>query len=138
MSLARQTLKKSFQDIATDIYPILKALGNPKRFSIMISLLDGPSSFQTLVHHTKLQKTAIANHLTQLSQVKLIQKPEYGLYDLTLDGVEYLSAIHQTWTQSLTVKQKQLQAVQSRPMSSKFISQLLHQDFKKDELDGKD
>ena len=127
MNLARKALKKSFQDITTEFFPILKALGNIKRFSILITLLDGPSSFQTLLLQTKLQKTALANHLVQLISVKLIQKPDYGIYDLTLDGVEYLSALHRTWMQSIGVQQKQLQTLQSRPMSSMFIKKLLHQ-----------
>ncbi|XEO77690.1 hypothetical protein WKT22_02720 [Candidatus Lokiarchaeum ossiferum] len=128
MSLARKALKKSFQDITADLFPILKAIGNFKRFSILVTLLDGPISFQTLLLQSKLQKTALANHLVQLTSVKLIQKPTYGIYDLTLDGLEYLSALHETWMQSMNVHQKQLQRIQSRPMSSMFIKKLLHQE----------
>ena len=128
MSIARKSLKKSFEQVSEDIFPILKALGNKKRFSLLIALLDGPCSFQTLLLQTNLQKTAMSNHLTQLSQAKLIQKPDYGFYDITLDGVEYLSAFHRSWSGSMTAKQNQLQSMQSRPMSSMFIKKLLHQE----------
>ena len=128
MSIVRKTLKKSFEQVSQDLFPILKALGNIKRFSILIALLDGPCSFQKLLSHTHLQKTAMANHLNQLVKVNLIQKPDYGYYDLTMDGLEYLRAIYRTWMQSMTVQQKKLQSVQSRPMSSGFIKKLLHQE----------
>ena len=96
MSIERKTLKISIEQVSLELLPILKALGNPKRFSILIALLDGPCSFQKLLSHTHLQKTAIANHLNQLVQVNLIQKPDYGFYDLTIDGVEYLRSIYRT------------------------------------------
>ena len=128
MSIARKTLKISIEQISQDLFPILKALGNTKRFSILIALLDGPTSFQKLLSITHLQKTAMANHLNQLVQVNLIQKPDYGFYDLTIDGLAYLRTIYRTWTQSMTVQQKKLQSVQSRPMSSGFIKKLLHQE----------
>ena len=128
MSIVRKTLKKSFDQVSQDLFPILKALGNIKRFSILIALLDGPCSFQKLLSQTHLQKTAMANHLNQLVKVNLIQKPDYGYYDLTMDGLEYLRVIYRTWMQSMTVQQKKLQSVQSRPMSSGFIKKLLHQE----------
>lgn len=128
MSIVRKSLKKDFDQISQDLFPILKALGNIKRFSILIALLDGPCSFQKLLSCTRLQKTAMANHLNQLVKVILIKKPDYGYYDLTLDGLEYLRAIYRTWMQSMTVQKKKLQSVQSRPMSSGFIKKLLHQD----------
>ena len=128
MSIVRKTLKKSFDQVSQDLFPILKALGNIKRFSTLIELLDGPCSFQKLLSQTHLQKTAMANHLNQLVKVNLIQKPDYGYYDLTMDGLEYLRAIHRTWMQSMTVQQKKLQSVQSRSMSSGFIKKLLHQE----------
>nr|WP_147663099.1 winged helix-turn-helix domain-containing protein [Candidatus Prometheoarchaeum syntrophicum]QEE16220.1 hypothetical protein DSAG12_02050 [Candidatus Prometheoarchaeum syntrophicum] len=128
MSIERNTLKISIEQVAQDLFPILKALGNPKRFSLLIVLLDGPCSFQKLLSHTHLQKTALANHLNHLVQVNLIQKPDYGYYDLTIDGTEYLRALYRTWKQSMTAQQKTLQSVQSRPMSSGFIKKLLHQE----------
>jgi len=128
MSFVRKTLKISFEQVSQDLFPILKALGNNKRFYILIALLDGPCSFQKLLSQTHLQKTAMANHLNQLLKVNLIQKPDYGYYDLTMDGLEYLRAIYRTWMQSMTVQQKKLQSVQSRPMSSGFIKKLLHQE----------
>ena len=128
MSIVRKTLKKSFDQVSQDLFPILKALGNIRRFSILIVLLDGPCSFQKLLSHTHLQKTAMSNHLIQLVQVNLIQKPDYGFYDLTTDGLEYLRAIYRTWTQSMAVQQKKLQSIQGRPMSSGFIKKLLHQE----------
>ena len=84
--------------------------------------------FQKLLLHTQLQKTAIANHLNQLVKANLIQKPDYGYYDLTMDGLEYLRSIYRTWIQSMSVQQKKLKSVQSRPMSSGFIKKLLHQE----------
>lgn len=108
------------------ILPTIKAIANEKRFLILILILDGPKSFQYLLDATKLQKTALSNHLIQLIDSKLIEKPDFGRYQLLLDGKNYLRNIYQTWKNALLTQEKRLQYEQERGVSLSFLNNFFH------------
>jgi DNA-binding HxlR family transcriptional regulator len=115
-------LKSQINNISDDILIILKAMGNNKRLTILIQLLDGAKSFNNLMIRTKLQKTAISNHLNILIKTKLIEKPDYGLYQLTDDGVHFLRVLNEGWENSMASQVKKLHQVQSKKMSNSFLN----------------
>lgn len=93
---SQKTLLQSFGEI-TDI---LKAISHPNRFKILILLLDGSKTFQTLLDKTKLKKSALANHLTHLKDKLLIDKIQHGMYFITHDGKNFIQAIESAYKQS--------------------------------------
>jgi len=99
---SQKTLLQSFGEI-TDI---LKAISHPNRFKILILLLDGSKTFQTLLDKTKLKKSALANHLTHLKDRLLIDKIQHGIYFITHDGKNFVQAIESAYKQSKEFKLK--------------------------------
>jgi predicted transcriptional regulator len=93
---SQKTLLQSFGKI-TDI---LKAISHPNRFKILIFLLDGPKTFQTLLDKTELKKSALANHLTHLKDNLLIDRIQHGMYFITHDGINFIQAIESAYKQS--------------------------------------
>jgi len=114
-------LKESLEQSFDDILAIIKAMGNQNRLRILITLLSGEKSFQTLMSETNLQKTALSNHLSLLSKKNLIEKPDYGKYKITQDGVEFIRAIQVVWYQSDTQRKKELEIIQGRKLSETFL-----------------
>ncbi len=114
-------LKESLEQSFDDILAIIKAMGNQNRLKILITLLSGEKSFQTLMSETNLQKTALSNHLTLLFKKNLIEKPDYGKYKITQDGVEFIRAIQMVWHQSDTQRKKELEIIQGRKLSETFL-----------------
>lgn len=114
-------LKESLEQSFDDILAIIKAMGNQNRLKILITLLSGEKSFQTLMSETNLQKTALSNHLTLLFKKNLIEKPDYGKYKITQDGVEFIRAIQMVWYQSDTQRKKELEIIQGRKLSKTFL-----------------
>jgi len=114
-------LKKSLEQSFDDILAIIKAMGNQNRLKILITLLSGEKSFQTLMSETDLQKTALSNHLTLLFKKSLIEKPDYGKYKITQDGVEFIRAIQAVYYQSDTQRKKELEIIQGRKLSETFL-----------------
>lgn len=124
-SFSSQSLQASLRRIASELLPILKTLGNSHRVSILIELLGGSLAFQTLLARIPLQKTALSNHLQQLQNTKLIEKPEYGLYCISRDGLIFLRTLHETYQNSLLAQEKKANRIQQRPMSPEFFGQFL-------------
>ena len=114
-------LKESLEQSFDDILGIIKAMGNQNRLKILITLLSGEKSFQTLMSETNLQKTALSNHLSLLFKKNLIEKPDYGKYKITQDGVEFIRAIQVVWYQSDTQRKKELEIIQGRKLSETFL-----------------
>lgn len=132
---ARSTLYPLITSIRDQLLPILKSLANDKRLIVLISLLNGPQSFQSLMEISALQKTALSNHLTILMDTHLIFKPSYANYDLTSDGEKYLRTMYTTWMQSTVRHNQQLTAQQERPLSRSFLSTLKKREFTLDPVD---
>jgi len=114
-------LKESLEQSFDDILSIIKAMGNQNRLKILTTLLSGEKSFQTLMSETELKKTALSNHLTLLYKKNLIEKPDYGKYKITQDGVEFIRAIQAVYYQSDTQKKKELETIQGRKLSDTFL-----------------
>ena len=107
------------QKIANELLPIVKSIAQKNRLQILIKLLDGDSTFQSLLLETGLQKTGLAHHLQNLLDSSLINKPEFGRYELTNEGRAYLRALYNTY--EITNATKKLKIMQSRPMSDEFF-----------------
>ena len=105
-----------------DILDIVKALGNEKRIQILLTLLNGPQSFEGLKNQTDLKKTALSNHLSILMQQGLINKPEHGKYEPTSDGKLFMRAIETAYNKSDRYKKSQITQVQQS--SASFIDAL--------------
>jgi DNA-binding HxlR family transcriptional regulator len=126
MSELNLSLKMDLIANYEQIIPTIKAIANEKRFLILIIVLDGPKSFQYLLDATKLQKTALSNHLTQLIDSKLIEKPDFGRYQLLIDGKAYIRNLYQTWKNSISNQETRLQKEQERGLSVSFLNSFFH------------
>lgn len=113
-----ESFKQSFGDIAA----ILKALGNEKRLQILIFLLIEPHSFGKLINKVELKKTALSNHLTHLSNARLIEKVDYGVYSITEDGIEFIKAIDNAYKKSPTRQLEKFEGLQRRSISTAFLN----------------
>lgn len=116
-----EDLSRSIEDSFNEICSILKALGNQKRFKILLSLLQGLQAFGTLLKETELQRTALSNHLTQLIDANLIEKVDYGVYKISGDGLEFLKALKKAYYESPTRLLTQFEKIQSRKISDPFL-----------------
>lgn len=115
--LSREFLLDSMEEIVT----ILKAIGNPNRFKILILLLDGPSNFQMLLDETNLKKSALANHLSQLINAGLMEKIQHGTYCLTEDGKKYVKTIGNSFKASKMLEEQMKKSEQMKNLSIAFL-----------------
>jgi len=110
-------LNSSFDEIDN----ILVLIAHPTRFKILILLLNGPMSFQSLMGEIKIQKSALANHLTKLKNSYLIEKVQYGTYRLTEDGNKYLEYLESAFKES-KMRRKQIEDSKQRlEMTKSFL-----------------
>ncbi len=114
-------LINAFEVSFDEILMLLKAISNSKRLTILISLLTGQKSFADLKEYTKLQKTALSNHLTRLINSSLIFRPDYNKYQLTSDGELFLRALEATFKKSEIREKIQTEGLQRRQFSETFI-----------------
>lgn len=115
--LSREFLLDSIEEIV----PILKAIGNPNRFKILILLLNGPSNFQMLLDETNLKKSALANHLNTLIKSGLLEKIQHGTYCLTEDGKKYVETIGKTFKTSQMIQEEMKISEQRKSLSLTFL-----------------
>ena len=73
-----------------DITMVLKAAGSSKRLIILAYLLKGPKSFSFMLDRLKVKRTAINHHLDLLLRSKLIEKEEWGRYQITEAGMDFI------------------------------------------------
>ena len=76
-----------------DITIILKAAGSSKRLLILGYLLKGPRSFSFMLDRLNVKRTTINHHLDLLLRSKLIEKEEWGRYQITEAGIEFIVSI---------------------------------------------
>jgi len=119
MSGFGKTFQEPLRNVAKELLRIIKSIAHKHRLRIMIKMLDGSSSFQSLLLETGLQKTGLAHHLQNLIDTSLIEKPDYGRYQLTNEGRAYLRSIYNTF--EISSATKKLKTIQSRPMSEDFF-----------------
>lgn len=123
-NLSKEFLLNSTEGIVT----ILKAIGNPNRFKILIYLLDGPSSFQMLLDETDLKKSALANHLSRLMNTGLIEKIQHGTYCLTEDGEKYLKNIGNAFKTSQRLGIQITESKKRKNLSMSFLERNKNKD----------
>lgn len=114
-------LIKSLEESFEDILKIFKAMGNKKRLKILTALLTGKKTFNYLKKETKLQKTALSNHLTILIDSVLIEKPDHGSYQITQDGELFIRMMEETFIKSNIWSKKQTEIIQRRQFSDSFL-----------------
>jgi DNA-binding transcriptional ArsR family regulator len=95
-----QWAQQILENPSSKIVDLLKAAAHPARIKMLALLLKGKHSFSQLKSHTSLSKTALANHLTQLIELQLIQRIGRGTYQLTNDGKDLLIAAARTFEAS--------------------------------------
>jgi predicted transcriptional regulator len=113
--------REFFLDSMDDIVTILKAIGNPNRFKILVYLLDGPSNFQRLLEETDIKKSALANHLGKLINARLIEKIQHGTYHLTEDGEKYIKTIGNTYETSQILRIQIAESKKRKNLSMSFL-----------------
>jgi len=114
-------LIKSLEDSQKDILQIIKAMANEKRLKILIALLTGAKAFEELKEITSLEKTALANHLSQLVESSFIEKPALGLYKITEDGEKFIKILDITYENSNIWKKRKTEILQQRKFSDSFV-----------------
>ncbi len=119
MSAFGKTFQIPLQNAAKELLRIVKSIAHKNRLQIMIKLLEGSASFQSLLQETGLQKTGLAHHLQNLIDTSLIEKPDYGRYQLTNEGRAYLRSLYNTF--EISSAAKKLKTIQSRPISEDFF-----------------
>ncbi|BDZ70778.1 ArsR/SmtB family transcription factor [Methanobacterium petrolearium] len=114
---SQEFLLKSFDEILL----ILKAMGNSSRLKILILLVNRPLNFQTLLDEMNLKKSALANHLTQLKNLGLVEKIQHGTYGITEDGKRYIFFIEKSFKDSKKVKIKRKEIRQRKNLAKSFL-----------------
>jgi DNA-binding HxlR family transcriptional regulator len=100
-----------------------KAIGHPKRFHLLKFLsLENNCDFSRLKELTELSKTALANHLSQLENLKLIKRVERGQYEITEDGKNLVRITIALYKESHFSEKASRQSLSKQYM--KFISNI--------------
>ncbi len=115
-------LIESYSESFAEISAILKSLGNKKRLETLLLLLKGPQSYGVLIEELGLKKTAVSNHLSQLIKVNLIERGDYGIYNISGDGIEFIKAIEKAYQMSPTRQIKKFEALQRRGVTISFLN----------------
>ena len=84
-----QIILESYKDITL----VLKAAGSSKRLVLLAYLLKGPKSFSFMLDKLKIKRTTINHHLDLLIKSQLIEKEEWGRYQITEAGIEFVTGI---------------------------------------------
>lgn len=69
---------------------LLKTLGNPQRFGIMLQLLSGPLNVSQIMEKSGLRQTAVSHHLRRLRLCRFVNVKENGrerVYSVNQDTV---------------------------------------------------
>ena len=95
--MEKEDLKEATMEAKDDIARTIRAVAHKQRLEILASLIDRKLAFVDLLHSTKVSRTALANHLSQLTSRGLVERVERGWYQITIDGREMLQAIVQSY-----------------------------------------
>ncbi|MHA1991387.1 MAG: effector binding domain-containing protein [Candidatus Hodarchaeales archaeon] len=105
----KMRLQKFLESSSDDIIELLRCLDHPKRFELVIHMLNGkPETFGELLEETDLQKSALANHLSILCDKGLLNKKEKGIYQITFEAYTLLESIAQSFMQSKFREQERI------------------------------
>ena len=89
---------------------------------ILLYLLKGPQSYGAIVKEITLKKTAVSNHLSHLLDNNLIEKGDYGIYNISGDGIAFLKAIDNAYKESPTRQMEKFEGLQRRSVSTAFLN----------------
>ncbi|MCC4765463.1 MAG: helix-turn-helix domain-containing protein [Methanosarcina vacuolata] len=117
LELSHEFLMNSSEDIVS----ILKTIAHINRFRILILLLNGPLTFQTLLEKIDLKKSALANHLTELKDSNLVEKTHHGTYEISENGKNYIKSIEKIYKESKVIEKKVWEAKQREQLSKSFL-----------------
>jgi predicted transcriptional regulator len=106
---------------SNEIVFILKTIAHINRFKILVLLLSGPLSFQTLLEEMDLKKSALANHLTELKNSNLVDKIQHGTYKITENGKNYIISIEKTYKENKVIEKKVWESKQREQLSRSFL-----------------
>lgn len=108
-------------DSSEEIVSILKTITHIKRFKILVLLLKGPLSFQSLLEEMDLKKSALANHLTELRNHKLVNKIQHGTYQITPLGENYIKLIESTYKKNKELEKQYLESKKYQQLTKSFL-----------------
>jgi DNA-binding transcriptional ArsR family regulator len=91
--ISKEDISQIILDSYKDITVVLKAAGSSKRLVILAYLLKGPKSFSFMLDRLKIKRTTINHHLDLLLKSQLIEKEEWGRYQITEAGIEFVTGI---------------------------------------------
>ncbi|MHA2245700.1 MAG: GyrI-like domain-containing protein [Candidatus Hodarchaeales archaeon] len=111
---SEEAMKAFILETADEISELLKTLQHPRRLEILTLMLKKEKEFGTLMTHTKLPKSALGNHLTELLEKNLIEKLDRGIYRITIDGQEFLSSISSIFLNAKIREQERLESQRKR------------------------
>lgn len=104
-----------------EIISILKAIAHINRFRVLVLLLNGPLTFQTLLEQTDIKKSALANHLTELKDSDLVNKIQHGRYEISENGKNYIKSIEETYKENKAMEKKVWELKQREQLSKSFL-----------------
>jgi len=93
----KENMWRTTLEAKADIAKILRAIAHKKRLEVLALLMDTKQTFVDLLRLTKISRTALANHLSQLISCGLVERSERGWYQITADGQEMLQAVVQSY-----------------------------------------
>lgn len=117
LDLSQEFLMNSSDDIVS----ILKTISHINRFRILILLLNGPLTFQTLLEQIDLKKSALANHLAELKDSNLVEKTHHGTYKISENGKNYIKSIEKTYRANKVIGKKVWESKQREQLSKSFL-----------------
>lgn len=106
---------------SNEIISILKTIAHINRFRILVLLLNGPLTFQTLLEQMDIKKSALANHLTELKDSNLVDKIQHGTYEISENGKNYIRSIEKTYKENKAVEKKIWESKQREQLSRSFL-----------------
>lgn len=89
-------------------------VSHPKRVMILSLLAEESMDFSDLISKTGLQKTALSNQLTRLSDNHLIERVSHGHYALTKEGKHVLGVLIDTYEKSRLGKEEKKKRILER------------------------
>ena len=102
-------LKNFLSKSSDDIIELLRILDHPKRFEILIFLLEGKTKpFSELLDEFSVQKSALANHLSILVEKGFLIRKEKGFYQISYEGFLLLDNLAQSFIQTKFREQERL------------------------------
>ena len=106
---SKEKLREFLLHSRDTIIDFLRTLDHPKRLEILALLYNGNVlSFRDLEEETRLQKSALSNHLAVLINQTFIQKSEKGIYHIAETGTDILEKITKSYIEARVREQENL------------------------------